>query len=231
MVTNLLISLLSFERSKSKMLLFGHVGITLGVAALLANALPGGYFSRTTGSEAIESSSRFSQVPQNVSDIPSRRTSWFVSLGTRMDIRLLLIGSLLPDIIDKPVGLFFFREAISNGRIFCHTLLFLFLVTMAGVYLYWNLGRTHLFAVSLGVLTHLIFDQMWRNPHTLFWPFLGLIFDRVDAAKWLISIFNALLTKPEIYLPELVGAIILGWFAITLMLQKKTLHFLKSGQI
>lgn len=213
------------------MLLFGHTGITLGVAALLANALPGGYFSRATGSEAIESSSRFSQVPQTVSDIPSRRTSWFVSLGTRMDIRLLLIGSLLPDIIDKPVGIFFFREAISSGRIFCHTLLFLFLVTMAGVYLYRSQGRTHLFAVSLGILTHLIFDQMWRNPHTLFWPFLGLIFDRADVSEWLIGMYNALLTDPETYLTELAGAIILVWFAITLVLQRKALHFLKSGKI
>ena len=213
------------------MLLFGHTGITLGVAALLANALPGGYFSRNTGNEVIESSSPSSQVPQAVSGNPGHRTSWFVSLGARMDIRLLLIGSLLPDIIDKPVGLFFFREAISNGRIFCHTLLFLFLTTMAGVYLYRRLGKTHLFAVSFGVLTHLIFDQMWRNPHTLFWPFLGLIFDREDAAEWLINIFNALFTEPETYLPELAGAIILGWFVVTLMLRRKVWHFLRSGQI
>jgi len=85
------------------MLLFGHTGITLGVVALLANALPGGYFSRNTEKETIESSSPFSQVPQTISDIPRHKTSWFVSLGTRMDIRLLLIGSLLPDIIDKHV--------------------------------------------------------------------------------------------------------------------------------
>ncbi|MFC1989726.1 metal-dependent hydrolase [Chloroflexota bacterium] len=213
------------------MLLFGHSGITLGVAALLANALPSGYFSRTTGNEAIASPPPFSQVPPTISYIPRHRMSWFVSLGTHVDIRLLVIASILPDIIDKPLGIYIFGEAISNGRIFCHTLLFLFLVTMAGVYLYRSSGKTHLFAVSFGILTHLIFDQMWRNPRTLFWPVLGLTFDRADAPGWLISILNALLTDPATYLPELAGAVILGWFAITLMLQRKALRFLKSGKV
>jgi hypothetical protein len=36
------------------------------------------------------------------------------------DIRLLILGSLLPDLIDKPLGHIILPE--NNGRIFAHTL-------------------------------------------------------------------------------------------------------------
>lgn len=162
------------------MLLFGHIGITLGIAVLLANALPSSRFSKTTGNEAIESHPSSSQVATTLSNLPSYKASWLASLGSRIDIRLLLIGSLLPDIIDKPVGHFFFQNTISNGRIICPTLLFLALITLAGLYLYQSRGKTSLLAVSFGTFTHLIFDQMWRAPRTLFWPIYGVTFDRMN---------------------------------------------------
>jgi hypothetical protein len=213
------------------MLLFGHIGITLGAAVLLANVLPSTRFSKTTGNEAIESSSSSSQVAVTLSNLPSHKGSWLAPLGNRIDIRLLLIGSLLPDIIDKPIGLLLFRETLSNGRIFCHTLLFLILITIAGLYLYRSRGRTYLLAVSFGILTHLILDQMWRVPRTLFWPVYGLTLDRMDVSDWMANILNALLTDPATYLPELLGVVILIWFAVTLLLRRKALSFLKSGQV
>ena len=60
------------------------------------------------------------------------KPAWFDALARRVDIRLLAIGSLLPDIIDKPVGQVFFRGTFSDGRIFSHTLLFLALVSLGG---------------------------------------------------------------------------------------------------
>ena len=212
------------------MLVFGHVGITLGAAALLAKTLPIS-FSKITANEAMEFSSSSSQAAPTLSNLQSHKASWFASLGSLIDIRLLLIGSLLPDIIDKPIGLLLLRETLSNGRIFCHTLLLLILITIAGLYLYRSRGRTHLFAVSFGILTHLIFDQMWRAPRTLLWPVYGLTFDRMNVSDWMPNILHASFTNPATYLPELVGAVILVWFAITLMLQRKALHFLKSGRV
>ena len=72
------------------MLLFGHAGITLGAAAIVAHAV-----SRTK----ID---------------PAPKTSWFVALSRFVDIRLLVIGSMLPDIIDKPIGQYFFIETYNN---------------------------------------------------------------------------------------------------------------------
>lgn len=207
------------------MLVFGHAGITLGAAALLSSALGSSRLSKTTRSEVIESSSHPSQA------IPKRKAWWLTYLGSRIDIRLLFIGSLLPDIIDKPVGQFFFRETFSNGRIFCHTLLFLILVTVAGIYLYKRYSKTWLLAFSFGTLTHLVFDQMWRTPQTLFWPLLGFTFERADISNWILNILHALLTNPAVYLPELVGAIILIWFVWLLLRRRKIYSFAKYGQV
>ena len=207
------------------MLVFGHAGITLGAAAFLAGVLENRRLSKTMGNEAEETPSHHSQVA------PRRKTSWLTYLGSRIDIRLLLIGSLLPDIIDKPVGTFFFRETLSSGRIFCHTLLFLILVTVSGIYLYRRYSKTWLLTLSFGTFTHLIFDQMWCTPRTLFWPLLGLAFERADISNWIPNIFHALLTDPVVYLPELVGAVILIWFTWLLFRRQKICSFIKHGQI
>ncbi|MDO8715488.1 MAG: metal-dependent hydrolase [Dehalococcoidales bacterium] len=192
------------------MFLFGHTGITLGVASLWANAL---------------------RVPPTISGIPKHKTSWFVPLGTRVDIRLLLIGSLLPDIIDKPLGIYIFPEALSNGRIFSHTILFLLVVTMVGIYLYRSRGKTHLLAVSFGVLTHLILDQMWLAPRTLFWPIYGFAFDKYGTTDWIVHILHRVVTYPSDYIPELIGAATLVWFTLALVQKRAVFRFLKYGQI
>ena len=49
------------------------------------------------------------------------KASWLALPRGGIDYRVLLVGSLLPDIIDKPVGQVLFHDTFSNGRIFCHT--------------------------------------------------------------------------------------------------------------
>ena len=90
------------------MLVLGHAGITLGAGVLLNSALI------KSGRAPFKG-----QSPQS-----SRKLSWISSLGSRIDIRILMMGSLLPDIIDKPVGRLLLRDTLNNGRIFSHTLLF-----------------------------------------------------------------------------------------------------------
>ena len=213
------------------MLVFGHAGITLGAAALFAKALRSSRFSETTESETIGSSPRFSQVTQAPNDFPDHKASWLTYLGSLIDMRLLLVGSLLPDIIDKPVGQFFFRETFSNGRIFCHTLLFLILLTVAGFYFYRRHVKTWLLTFSFGTLTHLIFDQMWYAPRTLLWPLFGLAFEREDVSNWIQNTLYALLSDPVVYVPELVGVMILIWFLWTLLHTKNTYVFIRYGRI
>ena len=210
------------------MLLFGHTGITLGAATLLAGTLTDRRLAKIAKSEAAESSSQEAITGKTAA---SHKASWFTSLGRYIDIRLLLVGSLLPDAIDKPVGQYFFRETLSNGRIYCHTLLFLLLIAVSGWYLYQRRRKIWLLILSFGTFTHLILDRMWENPRTLLWPLYGFFFQKVELAGWLLNRIRALFTDPEVYVPELVGAAVIAWFIWTLLRRRKVYAFLRYGQV
>jgi len=150
-----------------------------------------------------------------------------------MDIRFLLIGSLLPDIIDKPVGLIILRDTINNGRIFAHTLLFLVLLTLTASYFYRRYHDTRLLAFSLGTFTHLILDRMWRTPRTLFWPVFGLTFEKLEFTftSWISYILHNLTTYPHVLIPELIGAAIVIWFTWILIRRKGIGIFIRYGKV
>ncbi len=207
------------------MLLLAHLGLTLGAAVLVNGAL--NKVPRLRSEEAVERSAEGGPTWRP----PRRITSWFASLGARVDIRLLLVGSLLPDIIDKPLGQWLLRDAISNGRIFCHTLLFLIALTLGGLYLYLNRHRTWLLVLSFGTFTHLVFDQMWLSPQTLFWPLYGVAFGRVDLTSWIQRLLYELPNAPAVYTPEIIGGIILVLFTWVLLVDRKLRPFITRGRL
>ncbi len=207
---------------------FGHAGLTLGTMLLLTKVLPSSHSSKTAGNEAIESHNSSFGDTARPNNHPKGR---FAFSKNRIDIRLLLIGSLLPDIIDKPLGYFLLRDTFSSGRIITHTLLFLILIMLAGYYLYRSRGKTGLLAISFGTFAHLIFDQMWRAPRTLFWPFYGATFARAEVIDWIPNMLHTLLTEPQVYIPEILGIVIFIWFTLTLVRRKRFFYFLRSGQV
>ncbi len=189
------------------MLVFGHTGITLGAATLIAGGLNRG---------------------QNG---PDEKTSWFDSLSRYVDIRVLLIGSLLPDIIDKPVGQYFFRETFSNGRIFSHTLMFLIVLTGIGFYLFKRHRQVWMLTLAAGTFFHLVLDRMWAAPGTLFWPLLGFTFEKAELTDWLSNILMALFSESGIFIPELIGLGVLLWFGLVLVFRKKVGIFIRYGKV
>jgi membrane-bound metal-dependent hydrolase YbcI (DUF457 family) len=188
------------------MLIFAHAGITLGAATLVAGVVNKKQSSHST------------------------KTSWFTSLSRYVDIRMLLVGSLLPDIIDKPVGQYFFRETFSNGRIFSHTLLFLIVLTGIGFYLFKRYRQVWMLTLSAGTFSHLIMDGMWAAPATLFWPLLGFTFEKEELTDWLWKILRELFSHAGDYIPELTGLLILLWFGLALVFQRKVSAFFKYGK-
>ena len=210
------------------MLLFGHVGIALASAALgygLRDKLRRGI---TEGGLEEISLTRDSHSSNSK---PSSKTSLFRSLANRVDIRFLLVGSLLPDIIDKPIGVYFFRETFSNGRIFSHTLLFFVLITIVGFLINKYSGKTWGLALSFGTLFHLILDEMWLTPQTLLWPLDGFGFDKYEIGNWVMNILHGLLEKPKLYVPEIIGFVVLVWFACDLLRRRAIIRFLRKGRV
>ncbi|MFC1926069.1 metal-dependent hydrolase [Chloroflexota bacterium] len=196
------------------MLLFGHIGITLGTAVLLDTALSKSY-----------------SIPTQSNQQPQYTQQTKPPLLSRIDLRLLLIGALLPDIIDKPVGNVFFQDTFSNGRIFCHTFLFLLLITLAAFYLNRHYGKPWLLVLSFGTFIHLILDQMWMESQTLLWPLYGFAFEKMEHTHLLEYWFRIMHTKPDVYIPEIIGGGILIGFLLVLVRHRNVCIFIRSGKI
>jgi hypothetical protein len=138
--------------------------------------------------------------------------------------KAILIGTILPDLIDKP--LFYGWAAwhgrpgsdlglMSGTRTFAHTALFLVLLTLIA-----TLKRSRTFAaLSLGVASHLLLDtgssaliseELARASQiSLLWPLRGMKFPNFPHA----SFWEHLLTLQEPILlgGEIVGILLIFW--------------------
>lgn len=102
--------------------------------------------------------------------------------GVRAHVRYgyVVVGAMLPDIIDKPVGMIFFADTFGSGRIFGHTLLFVLVLAVAGYYLFSKKGEAGVLILAGGSLVHQLLDSMWESPATFLWPLMGLSFERLE---------------------------------------------------
>ena len=219
---------------------FAHAGITLGSALLLSNALSKGYSHRSLPQRAVATGISSPLQPGCAADRADSSLPWFVSVARQIDYRLILVGSLLTDVIDRPLTLLLFGQPLNPGRLFCHSLLFLVILSLTAVYFYNRRGTTWPIALSFGIFFHLILDRMWLMPQTLFWPIYGWVwakqapsgFGTIAPSLWQDT-FHVLLydvrSTPAIYIPEIIGACILLGFAVLLVRRKRVCAFLKTG--
>ncbi|MHB8127122.1 MAG: metal-dependent hydrolase [Desulfitobacteriaceae bacterium] len=150
---------------------------------------------------------------------------------TKIDYRVVVISSILPDVIDKPIGRILFAKTFNTGRVFGHTLLFVLILFGVGLY-YWHRGRKTGWLVLAGCcLLHEVFDTMWEIPETFFWPFLGLGFYTKTEESWIVRGLTKLMTDPTLYVPEIVGLIITLYFLWGLIAHRKIITFLKNGTL
>jgi inner membrane protein len=154
---------------------------------------------------------------------------WF-----RLDYRFILLGSLLPDIVDKPLGIVIFPEAIANSRTILHTMLFLVMTILLGLFIYRWKNALWGFCIAFGVLMHFIMDAMWTDPVTLYWPFIQPAFEKHPGMEFFAVVHSWVYTlqmEPRIFLPELAGLVILLIFAIKVIREKRVTAFIKTGYL
>lgn len=121
-----------------------------------------------------------------------------------MDLRVLALGAVLPDLIDSPIG-FVFWSRYQTVRLTAHSLLFatvLLVIVMVGTRR--GRPRKRWMPLAIGVLLHLVLDGMWRLPSTLWWPFLGWEFD-MTAFTTVGAYIEWLLSDPRTWALEAVG--------------------------
>jgi len=203
------------------MYLIAHTGLTLGAGWLLKR-----YASTPVGPGTGKLGSEASAHP----DSPLPRSPWRAFID-RLDLRILVLGGLLPDIIDKPLGLIALHSLHNNGRLFFHTLLVLAVLGLAGWLLYRRGNRAGLLTLTLGMAAHLGLDAAWQEPRTFFWPFPGFDFPRYTQDFGLAFFWERFTTIPSVYGWEILGGLaFLGVF--TWLVRNHALRaFIRAGQI
>jgi len=150
----------------------------------------------------------------------------------RMDLRVLVLGGLLPDLIDTPVGLLFY-EQLGAVRLFTHGLL-LAAAVMVGVVLSTRRGRPRKLwmPLAIGLLFHILLDGMWLNAETLWWPLLGWGFTAAGP-ETASAYLSALLADGRMWLTEAVGLVYLVylWRAAQLSDAQHRRDLLATGRV
>lgn len=122
-----------------------------------------------------------------------------------MDLRVLVLGGLLPDLIDKPLGSVLFTSYFETGRIYAHTLLFaaLTLATVMFATTRGSAARKRWMALPIGVLLHLVLD-MPIDAETLWWPVLGVEFPSFAEGAF-ADLVAYMLNSPWVIAQEVIG--------------------------
>lgn len=153
----------------------------------------------------------------------------YATLGRRrIDYRVVLLGALLPDLLDIPVGRFLFPQRFGTQQLYGHTLLLL--VATALVVMLFMRGETarRWFVLPMAALIHLGLDAMWNQPVTFYWPLFGTTFPRVPAGSW-----YGWLGQPWQVVKELVGLglLVYLWVGHDLQDRGHRREFLRTGRL
>ncbi len=157
----------------------------------------------------------------------------YVFRDPRMDLRWVLVGSILPDLIDKPIGSVLFHDQLGSDRLAAHAVVFpvaaMFVVlaaTSRGSAL-----RKGLIGLVIGSLFHLVLDAAWADPEAFWWPFFGLDFPpRTDSA--IGPLLERMITDPLVWAGEAVGLAYLVYLWRTHLAEPGAVRrFLGDGRI
>lgn len=151
----------------------------------------------------------------------------------KVDVRFLLLGAMLPDLIDLPVGTIVLADRLSTGELWFHSLI-LPSVYMTVVLLMTRRGRRRRAWMALGVgwLFHLLLDAMWVTEDVFLWPFFGLDIPAGESPFWPLAVERAL-SDPWRWAKEIFGLGYLAWlwFALGLNLKERRRETVETGRL
>ncbi len=143
--------------------------------------------------------------------------TWLVFRDPAIDHRVVVLGAVLPDVIDAPFG----------GARVMHTVVasaVLLVVIMLATRGHRHARRRWLF-LPVGTFLHLVFDAMWTRTETFWWPAFGWALDGplppLDHGAAVLVV------------EELVGAVALLWFWRRFRLGQPAVRaaFLRTGRL
>lgn len=116
-----------------------------------------------------------------------------------IDYRWVAIGSILPDLLDKPVGLLYPNLFGNNTRLAAHSWFSCLTLLLFAAYFY---KKHNLKWLTVSYLMHMILDQMWgqRERIIFLYPFLGNPIPWAESAttRWLLFYQNSYTVTGEL---------------------------------
>lgn len=140
---------------------------------------------------------------------------WVVFRDPRIDFRFVAVGSLLPLLVDAPIG----ERSVGHTLLLAAGVLVLVVAVTAGR----RPARARLVMLPVGMLLHLVLDGAFGDQETFWWPVLGTELDG-----------DALLPSAAVLaLREGVGLLAAGWFVRRFGLAdaRRRRDFLRAGRI
>ncbi len=149
----------------------------------------------------------------------------------RVDYRFILLGSILPDLIDKPLGYLFSAKHGIGGKSYGHSLLFLLLLFIISVVQQRKKNRTPIWFLFIGTIAHDIADLMWHFPKIFFAPLYNWKGPTLPYEAWQVTMRLGILHLRQLVAFEILGGSILLYFFIRLVKNNKITHFIKTGEL
>ena len=97
---------------------------------------------------------------------------WSVFRDPRLDYRLVVVGALLPDVVDGVLG----GARVLHSVVASVVLLVVVMLATQGR----RPLRRRLLALPIGTFAHLVLDGAWTNTEVFWWPFFGTSFQGAD---------------------------------------------------
>jgi len=142
---------------------------------------------------------------------------WLVFRDPAFDYRMVVVGALVPDLVDGPFG----------GARLAHTLVAA--VAVLTVVMLATRGHRHvrrsLLAVPIGMFAHLVADGMWARTEAFWYPaFGGPLTGRLPALDHGLTV---------LLLEELAGFLVVAWCWMRFRLSDAKVRrtFLKTGHL
>jgi membrane-bound metal-dependent hydrolase YbcI (DUF457 family) len=121
-----------------------------------------------------------------------------------VDVRFLVFGAILPDLIDLPLGTILLADKYSSGRLWAHSLLAPTVLGVATlVFTRRGARRKAWIAIAVGMFFHLLLDGMWRVTEVFAWPLFG-DFPKGASPFWPAA-WSRALSDPIRWLEEIAG--------------------------
>lgn len=156
-----------------------------------------------------------------------------------IDYRIVMAGSLLPDIIDKPLVQIIYGLNDHEGHFIAHSFVFSALIIILGLIMPYFKGNKNVFLLGMCSLMHQLFDKLVISPNVFHLKNINLIkikfvHNLITSEYIKTSYFRNVvfyLEKPYVFISEVLGFAIIVYFVCKLFINKGHMKFLKYGNL